>query len=64
MKDDPKLSFSKLKSNNSYYTFPVAELITRRLKKMAQFISRIEGTFDFETPIKPSEPSGFSLEEK
>jgi len=64
MKDDSKLSFSRLKSNDSYYSFPIAELLTRRLKKMAQFISRIEGQFDFETPIKPSEPSSFSLEEK
>ena len=44
--------------------FPLAENITRRLKKLVQLISRIEGQFDFESITKPSEPTGFSAEEK
>ena len=32
---DPKMSFSKLKTNDPYYAFPIAENMTRRLKKLA-----------------------------
>jgi hypothetical protein len=64
MKEDPKLSFCKLKANDQYYTFPVAELLTRRLKKMAQLISRVDGQYDFETPARTGEHSGFTAEEK
>jgi hypothetical protein len=35
MKDDPKMSFSKLKTNDPYYAYPIAENMTRRLKKLA-----------------------------
>ena len=35
IKEDPKLSFSKLKSGDSYYAYPLAENLTRRLKKLA-----------------------------
>lgn len=64
LKDDPKLSFSKLKPNDSYYAFPQAENLTRRLKKLAQLVSRIDGNYDFESGIKASEPSGFTADEK
>jgi hypothetical protein len=43
MKEDPKLCFSKLKSNDPNYAYPIAELMTRRLKKLAQLISRVDG---------------------
>lgn len=64
MKDDPKMSFSKLKVNDPYYAYPIAENMTRRLKKMAQLISRVDGTYDFECTIKTGEPSGFATDEK
>lgn len=64
MREDPKLCFSRLKSNDNYYAFPVSEMITKRLKKLAQLISRMDENFDFESPLKFSEPSGFNLEEK
>ncbi len=64
MKDDPKMSFSKLKTNDPYYNYPLAENMTRRLKKMAQLICRVDGSYDFECQIKTGESSGFSTDEK
>ena len=34
MREDPKLAFFRLNKNDSYYTFPLAENVTRRLKKL------------------------------
>ena len=64
IKEDPKLSFCKLKSNDSYYAYPLAENLTRRLKKLAQLISRVDGQYDFEGVLRASENSGFSFDEK
>ncbi|CDW85164.1 f y-rich n-terminus family protein [Stylonychia lemnae] len=64
MREDPKLSYCKINRNDTNYMFPMAENITKRLKKLVQLVSRIEGEFDFEGQTKPSEHSGFSFEEK
>lgn len=60
MRDDPKLCYSQLNKEDAYYMFPLAELVTKRLKKLIQLISRVEGDYDFESQTKPSEPTGFS----
>lgn len=64
MREDQKLSYSKINRNDAYYAFPMAESVTKRLKKLVQLISRVEGEFDFDGQIKSSEHSGFNLDEK
>eukprot|EP00347_Sterkiella_histriomuscorum_P008410 403345198 len=64
MREDQKLSYCKNPKNDPYYQFPQAEQVTKRLKKLVQLISRVEGEFDFDGQIKLSEHSGFNLEEK
>ncbi len=34
MREDHKLSYCKIDKEDSYYMFPMAELITKRLKKL------------------------------
>ena len=68
MRDNQKFSFHRLeKVEGSFQEFPNADTITRRLKKLVQFLGKYETHLDhlnFETNEAENEPSGFSLEEK
>jgi hypothetical protein len=67
MRNDPKLSFSKLEKDSSFQEFPNADTITRRLKKLIQIIIKSEsnnGIISFEDRKNLKEPTGFTLEEK
>ncbi len=67
MRNDPKLSFSKLEKDSNFQEFPEADTITRRLKKLIQIIIKSEnsnGLISFEDKKSLNEPTGFNLEEK
>jgi len=61
--DTTILTFYKLdKVEGVYQEFPNADTITRRLKKLAQVISKSD--YFFENAENLSEPTGLTLEEK
>lgn len=66
MRQDTKLSFSKLEKNDSFQEFPNADTITRRLKKVIMKIIQndTDGTLSFDENPNMKEPTGFTLEEK
>ncbi len=68
MRQDPKLSFSKLDKESNYQDFPSADNLTRRLKKLIQIIVKYEqsnnGVISFVEKKITKDPTGFSLEEK
>lgn len=68
MRADPKLSFCKAENESTFQDFPIADNITRRLKKLIQIIVKIEsnngGAISFEKASSNKESTGFTLNEK
>jgi hypothetical protein len=68
MRLDPKFSFCKAENESTFQDFPIADNITRRLKKLIQIIVKIEsnngGAVSFEKASSNKESTGFTLNEK
>lgn len=67
MREDPNISFANCNKTDQHQIFPLAELVTRRLKKLTYLISRYEaneGKYDFELLDKNKEPTGLTLNHK